>query len=223
MQEIKSDSSPIRILLGDTHEIVRQGIHQAIDNQPDMLVVGESDNGHELLDLAQQHQPDVIILDIKLSGLNGVKVTQCLHNMLRPEVTPKVLVFTADSDKQYIWSLLSAGATGYLLKSEPMDQLVVGLRQMAAGHTILSQSIQTNMVTLIPYLNQTLSDSEGRVVQLLARGFSNEEIAQQLSISEGTVKSHLSNTYRKIPWVRTRAEAISWAWINHLVPEGKYQ
>lgn len=211
-----------RVLLADMHHIARKGIRQEIANQADIWVVGETDDGYELLDLASTLKPAVVILDIKLARLSGVEVTRYLNEMARntaqrANLAPVVLVFSAYSDKQYVWSLLAAGARGYLLKSEPLAQLVTGIRQVAAGQTVLSQSVQTNIVELIPYLNQELSDGESKVVQLLAHGLSNREIAQNLHISEGTVKSHLNNTYRKIPWIRTRAEAIAWAWINHIV------
>lgn len=216
----------IRILLADMHHVVRDGIRQEIEKQADMVVVGETDNGYEALDLAAGLDLDVVVLDVKLAGLNGIYVTRCLNDMTRTKTkqtnpAPAVLVFSAYSDKQYVWSSLAAGARGYLLKSELIEQLPVSIRQVAAGETVLSQIVQTSMVELIPSLNQELSASEFKVIQLLAHGLSNKEIARKLHISEGTVKSHLSNTYRKIPWIRTRAEAITWAWINHITSEAE--
>lgn len=222
MQQTKSKNPKMRVLLADMHQVVRNGIRQEIENQADMIVVGETADGCEVVNLAQRLRPDVIILDVKLSGQNGVSATRCLNEIVEgkgemPNWTPAVIVFTAYNDKQYVWSLLAAGAKGYLLKSEPLEQLVAGIRQVIAGQTVLSQAVQTNMIELIPNLNQRLSDAEIQVVQLLARGGSNYKIAQNLHIAESTVRSHLNNIYRKIPWIRTRAEAVTWAWINRIV------
>ena len=213
-----------RIIIADIHEVVRRGICQEIAKQVDMEVVAETADGYEALALASQLQPDVVVLGIKLANLDAVEVTRALQKISwqSPHATAcftAVLVFSGYSDKQYIWSLLAAGARGYLLKNEPLEQLVKGIRCVAAKQTILSQSIQNSIVEMIPKLNQELSDSETRVLQLLAHGMSNREIAYTLQITEGTVKAHLNNTYRKIPWIRTRAEAIAWAWINRIVPD----
>ena len=158
--------------------------------------------GYETLTLANQYQPDVVILDIKLVGLDAVTVTRHLQKISWPSSSDRsrsaaTLVFSAYNDKQYIWSLLAAGARGYLLKNEPLDQLVEGIRRVAAGQTVLSQSVQTTVVEMIPRLNQELSDSEAKsVATLLAHGMSNREIAYELHITEGTVKAHLNNTYK---------------------------
>lgn len=214
----------IRVLVADLHQVVRNGICREVARYDDMIIVGDTADGYEALELARQLQPDVVVLDVKLAGLDGVEVTRCLQEITwqSPQgVTrsPAVLIFSAYNDKQYIWSLLAVGARGYLLKSDPPEHLINGIRRVAARQTILSQSVQTGMIELIPRLNQALSDSETKVLQLLARGLSNREIAQELNITEGTVKVHLNNTYRKIPWIRTRAEAIAWAWINRIAPD----
>lgn len=222
VERTKSRDCKTRVLLADVHHIVRNGIRQEIEKQADMVVVGETSDGYEAVNLARELNPDVVILDVKLSGQGGVKVIHSLNEMarkhiIRPVRKPAVLIFTAYSDKQYVWSLLASGARGYLLKSEPLGQLLVGIRQVMSGQTVLSQAVQTNMVKLIPDLNQELSATEIKVMQLLAHGLSNRDIAQNLYITEGTIKSHLNNIYRKVPWIRNRAEAIAWAWINHIV------
>ena len=218
-----STSFNIRILLADMHAIICQGIRQEIETQSDMLVVGETNDGFELLDLATELKPDVIILDIKLARLSGLKVIRCLNKMnwRVPDSLPKIVVYSTHSDKQYVWSLLAAGAKGYLLKSDPPEKLLAAIRLVKSGQIVLSQTVQTNLVKMIPHLNQDLSNGEIKVMQLLAQGQSNQEIAKNLNISVGTVKSHLNNTYRKIPWIRSRAEAVAWAWINHIVSEKK--
>ena len=211
----------IRVLLADMHHVVRQGIRYEIENRADMIVVGETADGYEVLDLAVKLRPDVIILDVKLARLSSVKVIQSLNelscNLNQP--TPHILVFSAYADKYYMYSLLASGVEGYLLKSEPLERLLDAVCQVHAGEIVLSQIIQTNLVKSLPYLHQELSAGEIKVLQLLAHGLSNREIAQNLGVSEGTIRSHLSNIYRKIPWIRSRAEAVAWAWINHIVSE----
>ncbi len=214
----------IRILVADKHPLVRNGVVQEVTRCEDMGVVGETADGYEALQLARQLQPDVVILDVRLTGLNGVQLTRLLSRITWKTAdstpsSPAVLVFSTYSDKQYIWSLLAVGARGYLLKSDPLQELIKGIRQVAAGQTVLSLPVQTALVEMIPKLNQELSDSEMKVLQLLAQGLTNREIAQNLAITEGTVKTHLNNTYRKVPWIRTRAEAIAWAWINRIVSD----
>lgn len=214
----------IRILVADKHQVVRTGILREVAKYDDMGVVGETADGYEALQLARQLQPDVVILDVRLTGLNGVQVTRLLNRITwktaeSTTLSPAVLVFSTYSDKQYVWSLLAVGAKGYLLKSDPPQELIRGIRQLAAGQTILSLPIQTTLIEMVPKLNQELSDSEMKVLQLLAHGLTNREIAQNLKITEGTVKTHLNNTYRKVPWIRTRAEAIAWAWINRIVSD----
>ena len=221
MPQTASTHFNIRVLLADTHHIVHQGIRNEIESQADMCVVGETIDGLEALNLAKELRPDVVVLDIKLARLSGVKVTRLLHEInwdaTRP--IPKIIVFSSYDDTHYVWSLLAAGAKGYLLKSDPPEKLLTAIRQVKAGETVLSQTVQTNLVKSIPDLNQDLSEGEIKVIQLLAYGQSNQEIAENLNISVGTVKSHLNNTYRKIPWIRSRAEAVTWAWINHIVPD----
>lgn len=216
--------STLKVLVVDAHQVVRDGICVELAKVEDIELVGESASGTEALLLAQQLAPQVIILDMHLQDMNGVELTRSLRQQtdrrsrtLSSTPLANVLVYSAHSDKQYIWSFLAAGARGYLLKNRPMQELIRGIRQVGQGKVALSEAIQTKLVELMPELNQELSESEQRVLRLLARGFSNREIATHLHISEGTVKSHLSNTYRKIPWIRTRAEAVAWAWINRIV------
>ena len=129
LKNMESNKPLIQIILADNHNIVRNGIRHEIETQADMSVVGETGNGYEILDISAMQKPDVVILDNKLAGINGVKVTRCLTT-LRKVVgqaehiqPPAVLVYTAYDNKQYIWSLLAAGAKGYVLKSDPIDQL----------------------------------------------------------------------------------------------------
>jgi DNA-binding NarL/FixJ family response regulator len=162
------------------------------------------------------------VLDINLRNLSGVQVAKNFNAARRQDPVrshPDLLVFSHYHDRQYIWSMMATGIKGYLLKQDPPEVVVSGIRTIAAGHTVLNQQVQNTLLRFIPDLYQDLSHSEINILQLLAHGLSNDEIARDLKITEGTVKTHLHNTYRKIPWVRTRAEAVTWAWINRIVSE----
>ena len=218
-------TSPIRVLVADEYAIVRRGLIQEIAQQPDMCLVGEATTGPDTLQMAQTIPADILLLDTRLPGLNGVQIARQLHrSALRLDKTkdnrpPQLLVFTVYRDRQYVWSLLAAGARGYLLKDEPLPVVMNAIRLLAQGHTALSLSVQTMLVELIPALNQTLSQREVAILRLLAQGKSHQEIAESLAISEKTVRNHLHNAYRKVPTVKSQAEAIAWTWINRLVTE----
>jgi two-component system, NarL family, response regulator DegU len=208
---------PIRIVIADSHQIVRQGLIRELSKQNDLLIVGESATSDEVLQLILDQAPDIVILD----GHLGIRVMQEIHKRETCSVNlqsnpPKILVLSTHGDKHFVWSLLAAGVRGYLLKSETPQEIVRGIRQLNQGKTILSEAIQATLVDLIPMLNNDLTSREIDVIKLLAKGLINQEIAKKLQISERTVRNHLHNIYRKVPIIKTRAEAVVWAWINHL-------
>lgn len=211
---------PIRVFIADKHRVVRTGLALEIGNHQDLQLVGEGVNGREVLGLVADQWPDVLVLDVIMPGMNGVQLTHQLHSQLaldRPSSqVPRVLVFSACRDRQYVWSMLAAGARGYLLKSEPPARVVEAIRALNRGEVMLSAAIQSLLVEMIPLLQRQLSIRETEVLQLLAKGMSDSEIAEILKISESTVRSHLNGIYRKVPVLRTRAEAVAWAWVNQL-------
>jgi DNA-binding NarL/FixJ family response regulator len=212
--------NPIGVLLADPHQIIREGLRQEINRQNDIDVLGETGDGQETIQLAQTLCPHVIVLDINLARVGGIQVVRRL-NLLRQQESinrhPHILVFSSYKDKQYIWSMLAAGVRGYLLKSDMLDTVIAGIRAVATGQTVLNQQVQSTLLRYIPELHQDLSQTELSVIKLVAKGLSDEEIADQLKITQNTVQSHIYNTYRKIPWVRSRAEAAAWARINRVV------
>ena len=129
---------------------------------------------------------------------------------------PQILVFSEQRDKHHIWGMLSAGASGYLLKNETIDTLVLAIEAVSRGEVALSQSVQATLVALIPSLNQALSQREKDILVLLGQGLNNSEISQILQISESTVNHHISKAYHKLPTVRSRAEAVAWTHINQI-------
>ncbi len=211
------DNKPIRVLVADKHLIVRQGLAMEIAQHEDLILVGEAADGRDAAQKALALRPDVLTMDMGMPERNAIQVLHHLHQQtLPPPWPPKVLIFSGFGDKQFVWSALAAGAKGYLLKSEPAAQVVAGIRTLAAGRTILSEQVQTLLVKLIPNLHRELTNREVEVLKLLARGMSDDDIAATLNIRESTVRNHLNNAYRKIPLLNSRAEAISWTWINRL-------
>ncbi len=220
------NEQPIRVLLADNHAVVRQGLRRELELAGGIVVVGETNQGEEVVACVQAAGVDVVILDIRLAGISGLEVTRQLRAPLTREMRPpspaglrrpQVLVFTAYADRHYALALLMAGARGYLLKTETPARVAEGVRQLAQGHVSLSQPIQDLLADWTAAQHIALSERELTILKLLARGLTNAEIGSMLGISAGTVQHHLHNSYQKLPLVRNRAEAVAWVWINRLI------
>ena len=212
----------VRVLLADDHHVVRSGIRSELERHADILVVGEARDGFEALDMAVRFQPDVLLLDISMPGLKGMEVAEQLGQMDAPKPArrlwpPAILVLSAYCDSEYVYSLFAAGAKGYLLKDEAPDRIVSAIRDVVKGLPALSLPVQQILLTRSNQVEHTLSEREIEVLRLMAKGYTNEQVAEALVIARGTVKNHVTNIYRKLPNVRTRAEAVAWAWQNRLV------
>lgn len=212
----------ILVLLADDHHVVRSGIRGELERHADMKVIGEAINGEETLRLARRLQPDIILLDVNLPDMSGIQVAERLNQMPHPVPNqrswpPSILVLSAYDDKEYVFSLFAAGAKGYLLKDEAPERIAAGIREVMGGSPALSLPVQKVLLSRKPRLQHDLSERELEVLALLAKGYTNEELAQALVIAEGTVKNHVTNIYKKLPAVRTRAEAVAWAWENGIV------
>ena len=214
----KSDnSSTIRVLIADDHPIVRAGIKTMIEKEPDLCVVGEIAKGDQVQALTRQWQPDVLVLDINMPGLDPVAATRAMKKH-RPDLN--ILVLTAYDDDAYVTGLLSAGATGYLLKEEALDTLVTAIRAVARGESWLSQRVAGRLARKAIALARAATDEpltprERQVLRLLALGLNNDEIAAKLFITKRTVQNHVSNIYGKLN-LDSRAEAVLYA-IRHEV------
>lgn len=203
----------IRVLLADDHVLVRQGIRQFLEDTGDITVIAEADNGAEALRLAAVHDLDVAVLDIRMPEITGVEVTRRIKST-HPDV--RVLILTAYDDDPYVFALLQAGADGYVLKTATADELVTAVRSVYAGDTALSPSIATKVVRQMAQQRpagasgqiELLSEREIEVLRLAARGMTNREIGQQLSISHRTVQGHLASVYGKLN-VNSRTEAVT--------------
>lgn len=204
----------IRVLLADDHTVLRQGTAELLRREPDLEVVGEAADGEQAVALSQRLQPDVVVMDVRMPTLSGVEATRRIRELC-PEV--QVLVLTAHDDDRYVFSLLQAGASGYLLKTAPIHDLVDGIRQVVAGESPLDPAIARKIVLHFSGGHpqdarqastlEELTPREQEVLQLLARGLSNQAIADSLFISERTVHAHLSSIFSKMQ-VGSRLEAV---------------
>jgi NarL family two-component system response regulator LiaR len=201
------------ILLADDHVLVRQGTRELLEREDDLLVVGEAGDGEEAVELAASLHPDVIIMDIAMPKMSGIEATRQIKSV-QPDTA--VLILSAYDDDQYIFALLEAGAAGYLLKDVPAQELVDAIRAVHAGESILHPTIARKVINRFAAPRQEvptsiesdqLTDREMGVLKLAAKGMSNMEIANELSLSVRTVQGHLSNIFGKMQ-VGSRTEAV---------------
>lgn len=206
----------ITILLVDDHQVVRQGVRAFLDTQPDFSVVGEAESGEQALSLADEHVPDVILMDLVLPGeIDGVEATR---QVKRHSPRTQVVVLTSYHEDEYIFPAIRAGALSYVLKDIGPDELAEVIRKAAQGEAVLNSRVAARLIQEIqgrrdlstnPFTE--LSDREMEVLRLIAAGSSNAEIAEQLVISEKTVKGHVSNILSKLHLVdRTQAAVYAW-------------
>ena len=206
----------ITILLVDDHQVVRQGVRAFLDTQSDFSVVGEAESGEQALELADEHVPDVILMDLVLPGeIDGVEATR---QVKRRSPRTQVVVLTSYHEDEYIFPAIRAGALSYVLKDIGPEELAEVIRKAAQGEAVLHPRVAARLVQEIqgrrdlstnPFTE--LSDREMEVLRLIAAGSSNAEIAEQLVISEKTVKGHVSNILSKLHLVdRTQAAVYAW-------------
>lgn len=195
----------IRVLIADDHTLVREGTRQILEREGDLAVVGEAARGDDAVALAAELQPDVLLVDLRMPGLNGIEVARRAAS-----AAVRVLLLSAYDDDSYVAEALGAGASGYLLKTTPGRELVEAVRAVHAGTTVLEDSISHRLAlrSIRPFAaGPRLSERELDVLRLTARGMSSKEIAAQLRISQRTVEGHLNNVYSKLG-VNSRTEAV---------------
>jgi len=203
------------IFLADDHAIIRQGMKSLIDNQPDMHVIGEADNGQSAWQNIKDLQPDVVVLDISMPELNGIQVTERLKEEC-PEV--KVLALTVHEDTGYVRQLLKVGASGYVLKRAALEELIHAIRTVAAGDVYLDPKLTSLVVGSYirkrsikdELLHNDLSRREKEVLRLIAQGYSNKEVAAQLGISVRTVETYKVRLMEKLGF-HSRADIVRYA------------
>lgn len=213
-------SNTIRILIADDHPVVRDGLAAMLSTQPDFEVVAQAASGQEAIEKSGSYQPDVILLDLEMPGIDGVETLKHLRSHL-PEI--QALVFTAFDTDERILSAVQAGAKGYLLKGAPRDDLFQAIRVVSQGGSLLQPIIASKLLKQISRpagtnlgLIESLTERETEVLNLLAKGMTNKEIAESLVITERTVKFHVSAILTKLG-ASNRTEAVTLAAQQHLI------
>jgi DNA-binding NarL/FixJ family response regulator len=215
----------IRVLLVDDQDLVRSGLRRILRRRDGIVVVGECEDGDEVEAAVRYHRPDVVVMDLRMRRMNGIEATRRLR---ADPGAPPVLVLTTFDDDELLSGALRAGASGFLLKDSPAEDLVRGVRTVATGHAVLDPAVTARVLVTFraapdPAYVATgaapLGDLTGRereVLELMGRGLSNGEIATTLTISEVTVKSHIGRIFTKLD-LRDRAAAIVYAYDRGLV------
>jgi DNA-binding NarL/FixJ family response regulator len=219
---------PIRVLLADDEALVRGGFRMILESQEDIEVVGEADDGRRAVAEAVRLRPDVVVMDIQMPGTDGVAATREIVGRLTSP--PRVLVVTTFDIDDYVYEALRAGASGFLLKNSPPEELARAIRVVATGESLLSPSITRRLIeevasrprtgTAPPAALADLTEREREVLLLVARGLSNAEIAERLIVSLGTVKTHVARLLMKLG-LRDRVQAVVLAYESGLVTPGE--
>ena len=221
-------SGIIKVLLVDDEALVRAGFRMILEAQEDIEVTGEADDGRPAVEEAVRLRPDVVLMDIRMKEMDGVTATREL--LSKAQVATKVVVLTTFDADEYVYEALRAGASAYLLKDAPPEQLVAAVRVAAQGEALLHPSITRRLIEDFvqrpprregppPELNE-LTERELEVLRLLARGLSNAEIAKGLFLGEATVKSHVAHVLSKLG-LRDRVQAVVAAYETGLVQPGE--
>ena len=222
-----TSAGQIRVLVVDDQALVRAGFRMILEAERDIVVAGEAADGEEALLQAEVCHPDVVLMDVRMPGMDGIEATKgILRRASEPNV--KVIMLTTFDMDQYVYAALRAGASGFLLKDVPPEQLIDGIRAVASGEALLSPSITRRMIET--YLAHppmpaprtslgSLTPREREILILLARGLSNAEIAEELVVGETTVKTHVARVLMKLN-LRDRVQAVILAYENGVVLTG---
>ena len=217
----------IRVLIADDQSLVRAGFRLVLENHDDVEVVGEASNGHEAVHGASRLQPDVVLMDIRMPELDGIAATARITER-HPQT--RVLVLTTYDLDEYVYDALQAGASGFLLKDTPPEQLAGGIRAVAAGEALLAPTVTRRLIEEFarvgpatrarPEALDELTPRELEVLRLLARGMSNAEIAAHFVLGETTIKTHVAHVLNKLG-LRDRVQAVVLAYESGLVTPGR--
>ncbi|HHW48013.1 MAG TPA: response regulator transcription factor [Clostridiaceae bacterium] len=211
----------IRVMIADDHPLVRQGIKQILELEEDIVVIGQASNGNEAVKIARECKPDVILMDINMPVANGI---QAIKELRQGQNQFKIIVLTIHEDREYLFKTLQLGAEGYVLKDAEPYVLIDAIRNVYQGQTYIQANMtkelvkEFNRVTLNEKANNDhnkLTAREIEVLELIAKGMINKEIAKQLYISEKTVKNHVSSIFKKLN-VSDRTQAAIYAFKNNI-------
>ncbi len=219
---------PIRVVIADDQALVRDGFGMILDAQPDIEVVAEAADGREAIETAREVRPDVVLMDIRMPGVNGIEATRRL--IADGEGAPRVLMLTTFDENEYVYEAMKAGASGFLLKDVRREELVNAVRVVAAGDALLAPTLTRRLIE--DFVRRPppgsapagpiaeLTDREREVLRLMARGLSNAEIAAELVVSDATVKTHVARILSKLG-LRDRIQAVVLAYESGFVQPGE--
>ena len=216
----------IRVLIVDDQALVRAGFRMILEAQPDLQVVGEAGDGSAAIDAVRTLRPDVVLMDVRMPGIDGIEATR---RLTEAGVPGKIVILTTYDLDEYVFDALAAGASGFLLKHVPPEELVRGVRVAASGEALLAPSITKRLIEEFAKQRapvrasgtdlKTLTDREREVLTLLGRGLSNPEIAKDLKVGEATVKTHVAHVLDKLE-LRDRVQAAIFAYEIGLIKPG---
>ena len=215
----------VRVVIADDQSLVRTGFSAILSHEPDIEVVGEAGTGQEAVEQARLHHPDVVLMDVRMPVMDGLEATR---ELTARDSRTRVLILTTFDLDEYVYTALRSGASGFLLKDAPADQLLTAIRVVAAGDALIAPSITRRLIaefaqrprpTDRPEQLEPLTSREREVLGLLARGMSNSEIAAALFLGEATVKTHVARVLSKLG-LRDRVQAVVLAYESGLVQPG---
>jgi DNA-binding NarL/FixJ family response regulator len=213
----------ISVVVADDQELVRTGFRVIIDSEPDIEVVGEARDGMEAVEAADRLEPDIILMDIRMPVLDGLAATRRV--VTGPNSRPLVLILTTFDLDEYVYEALRSGASGFMLKDNPADELITAIRVVAQGGALLAPQVTRRLIsefarvrpsTAWPEQLQVLTDRESEVLKLVGRGLSNSEIAAELHVAETTVRTHVGHLLTKLG-LRDRVQAVVLAYESGLI------
>ncbi len=211
----------IKVLIADDHHMVRQGIKQILELENDIEVISQASNGEEAVKFTREYKPDVILMDINMPGMNGL---QAIEELKKDEDGHRIVVLTIHQDREYLFKTLQLGAEGYVLKDAESSVLIEAIRTVANGNTYVQPNMTSELVKEFSRISthtkgkeeeNILTSREVEVIELIAEGLINKEIAKKLYISEKTVKNHVSNIFKKLN-VSDRTQAAIYAFKHNI-------
>ena len=223
----------IRVLLVDDQGMVRTGFRMILESDDEIEVVGEAANGAEAIAQSRRSRPDLVLMDVQMPGMDGIEATRhiVMDGDTSSERTPRVIILTTFEWDDYLFGSLRAGASGFLLKNAPPEDLIAAVKIVAAGDSLLAPSVTRRLIAEFarqpapaapaPAL-ATLTERESEVLTLVARGLTNAEIASELFVGEATVKTHVSSMLSKLD-LRDRVQAVVFAYESGLVHPGRWR